>query len=104
MENQKIRIVKKGIERKFNSKTAKHSTTQGCVVEACGELMYLNEIVIIPSFSGLEVVAHAIWVHPETGSALSLLLHLRDGDSLWAGEIVDGKGKKVFNIQIEKYL
>ena len=104
MEKQQIRIIKKGIERKFSSKNAKLSTTQGCVVEACGELMYLNEIVMIPSFSGLEVVAHAIWVHPETGSALSLLIHLRDGDSLWAGEIVDGKGKRVFNLQIEKYL
>lgn len=104
MENQKIRIVKKGIERKFSRKIAKLSTMQGCVVEACGELMYLDEVVKITGLFGLEVVAHAIWVNRETGTALSLLIRLNDGDSLWPGEIVNEKGKRIFDLKIQKYL
>lgn len=104
MENQKIRIVKKGIERKFSRHGMKLSTMRGCVVEVCGELMYLSEVATIPGCSGLEIVAHAIWLHRETGNALSLLIRLMDGDSLWAGEIVDEKGKRIFDLKIQKYL
>ena len=103
-KQQKIRIVKRGIERKYHKGK---TSLVGCVL--CSELfgnkrddlMYITDVTT--TYNG-DTIANAVWRFEQTGSFLSLLVYVYEGDIIAKGAIIDENGKELNKILITKNL
>lgn len=102
MKEERLKIVKKGIEKKIHI----GDFVIGMTFHFHGseDLMYIVEQST--DWHNKEIIVEAVWVVDTIvcSRTCSMFLRLKEGDSVWKGAIVDSEGVEQSTIFISKHI
>lgn len=102
MKEERLKIIKKGIEKKIHL----GDLLIGMVFHfhRSGDLMYI--VGQSTDWHKQEIIVEAVWAVDTIvcSRANSMLIHLKEGDRVWKGAIVNGEGVEQRTIFILKHI